>query len=579
MALDPLERPGPAAPWRDPGAYWPALDAATADARPALRRDLQLDALPHNAHDMLRRADGMPIRVASKSVRVRGVLDARARPARLPRRARLHARRGAVAAPRPSTTSWSATRAPTGARSARWRTDRELAAGSPSWSTRSSSSTSSTRCCAPRQRETIRVCLELDASLELAGARPHRRAGARPVHTRRRRPAALAATIVARPGFRLVGMMAYEAQIAGLGNRPPASRSTAPSTRWMQRAVDAPSCAERRGGRGGRGARSSPTLEFVNGGGTGSLESDRAPTPRSPRSRRAPGCSARTCSTTTGTSPRARRRLRAAGRAQADARASATLLGGGWIASGPPGADRLPQLVWPEGLRMLPREMAGEVQTPVDGRRRRAARGRRPGLAPAHQGGRAERAPRTSSPWSTTDAVVEHAAHLPRRGKGVPVTAHQRRSTRHRPSAGSNWSRAGVAQLRRSDSVRPARPSARRASVQCGASCGRPRARAAGQGGRRRPQLHRHRRGPRRAARPRRRSRRARRSTRERPASRSAPAPTCTSCPRCSPRSAWRWRTWATSTGRRSPARPRPAPTAPARASAGSPPRSSGSRW
>ena len=30
-------------------------------------------------------------------------------------------------------------------------------------------------------------------------------------------------------------------------------------------------------------------------------------------------------------------------------------------------SDRLPKLVWPEGLRMLPREMAGEVQTPVTG--------------------------------------------------------------------------------------------------------------------------------------------------------------------------------------------------------------------
>ena len=45
----------------------------------------------------------------------------------------------------------------------------------------------------------------------------------------------------------------------------------------------------------------------------------------------------------------------------------ATILGGGWIASGPPAVDRLPITVWPEGLRMVPREMAGEVQTPVTG--------------------------------------------------------------------------------------------------------------------------------------------------------------------------------------------------------------------
>ena len=45
----------------------------------------------------------------------------------------------------------------------------------------------------------------------------------------------------------------------------------------------------------------------------------------------------------------------------------ATVLGGGWIASGPHGADRAPLPVWPAGLRMLPREGAGEVQTPLRG--------------------------------------------------------------------------------------------------------------------------------------------------------------------------------------------------------------------
>jgi D-serine deaminase-like pyridoxal phosphate-dependent protein len=44
-----------------------------------------------------------------------------------------------------------------------------------------------------------------------------------------------------------------------------------------------------------------------------------------------------------------------------------TLLGGGWIASGPAGADRLPLPVWPPGLSFLPREGAGEVQSPVQG--------------------------------------------------------------------------------------------------------------------------------------------------------------------------------------------------------------------
>jgi D-serine deaminase-like pyridoxal phosphate-dependent protein len=45
----------------------------------------------------------------------------------------------------------------------------------------------------------------------------------------------------------------------------------------------------------------------------------------------------------------------------------ATLLGGGYIASGAAGPDRLPEPWLPEGLRLDSLEGAGEVQTPVIG--------------------------------------------------------------------------------------------------------------------------------------------------------------------------------------------------------------------
>jgi D-serine deaminase-like pyridoxal phosphate-dependent protein len=45
----------------------------------------------------------------------------------------------------------------------------------------------------------------------------------------------------------------------------------------------------------------------------------------------------------------------------------ATVLGGGYIASGPPGKDRLPEPYLPPGLRLDSFEGAGEVQTPVLG--------------------------------------------------------------------------------------------------------------------------------------------------------------------------------------------------------------------
>jgi D-serine deaminase-like pyridoxal phosphate-dependent protein len=45
----------------------------------------------------------------------------------------------------------------------------------------------------------------------------------------------------------------------------------------------------------------------------------------------------------------------------------ATVLGGGYPASGAAGRDRLPQPYLPRGLRLDPLEGAGEVQTPVLG--------------------------------------------------------------------------------------------------------------------------------------------------------------------------------------------------------------------
>ena len=105
----------------------------------------------------------------------------------------------------------------------------------------------------------------------------------------------------------------------------------------------------------------------------------------------------------------------------------ATLLGGGWIASGPPGADRLPQLVWPEGLTMVPREMAGEVQTPLTGQppRAPAASATGCGCGTPRRASSAEHV--NEFALVDGDARRRHAAHLPRRGKGVPVTATSRR--------------------------------------------------------------------------------------------------------------------------------------------------------
>jgi len=172
--------------------------------------------------------------------------------------------------------------------------------------------------------------------------------------------ASLAAAIVKRPGFALVGMMAYEAQIAGVGNAGLGNLAV----RVMQKASTA-ELKERRGA-AVAAVRKVAELEFVNGGGTGSLESthdDPSVTEIAAGSglfgpllfdgyehfRPAPAASFA---------------MSVERRPNAE---TATVLGGGWIASGPPGDHRLPRPVWPEGLTYVAREAAGEVQTPVQG--------------------------------------------------------------------------------------------------------------------------------------------------------------------------------------------------------------------
>jgi D-serine deaminase-like pyridoxal phosphate-dependent protein len=351
--------------WGNPALYWPSLTAATAhlDTPVAV---LELDALRANAHDMLRRAAGTPIRIASKSVRVRGVLDAALA---------LPGFRGVLAYTLPEAL-WLAEgddhHAPIedvvlGYPSAD-RTAIQRLATSPELARRVTLMVDSVehldfidRVVAPEGRENLRVALELDASwLGLVGRIGVFRS---PVHTADE-AAALAAHIVSRPGYTLVGMMAYEAQIAGQGDAPRGRPGYAATVRWMQRNSKA-ELLERRAA-AVAAVRAIADLEFVNGGGTGSLEytsADPSVTEIGAGSGLLGGHlfdNYRAFSP----APAAAFALDVVRKAE---RGSATMLGGGWVASGPPAADRLPAIAWPTGLRMAPREMAGEVQTPVSG--------------------------------------------------------------------------------------------------------------------------------------------------------------------------------------------------------------------
>jgi len=173
----------------------------------------------------------------------------------------------------------------------------------------------------------------------------------------------LARTIAADPALAFDGIMGYEAQIAGVQDAAPHAAWQNPIKRALKRG-SRPAVARTRAAvvEALRAAALAPTV--VNGGGTGSadwsstdgalteltigsgflvghlfdhydglplepalffaLQATRRPTPR-----------------------------------------IVTCHGGGWIASGPGGVDRLPTPVFPVGARLLPLEGAGEVQTPV----------------------------------------------------------------------------------------------------------------------------------------------------------------------------------------------------------------------
>ncbi|MFF0149952.1 amino acid deaminase/aldolase [Micromonospora sp. NPDC005203] len=215
---------------------------------------------------------------------------------------------------------------------------------------------------APAQRAELRLCLDLDASWRpLRGV--HVGVRRSPVHSARA-AGALAATVADRAGFRLVGLMSYEAQIAGLGDAPPGKTLLAGAIRLAQRGSYRELLARR--GAAVAAVREHADLEFVNGGGTGSVAATSAD----------PAVTEVTAGSglygpTLFDAYRAWRPTPAAFFACAVVRRPtpelATVLGGGWIASGPAADSRLPRPWLPAGLKLVGTEGAGEVQTPLSG--------------------------------------------------------------------------------------------------------------------------------------------------------------------------------------------------------------------
>jgi D-serine deaminase-like pyridoxal phosphate-dependent protein len=209
----------------------------------------------------------------------------------------------------------------------------------------------------------VRVCIDVDAAWWALGGRLKVGPKRSPVHTVEQ-AVALAREIESRPQIELAAIMAYEGQIAGVGDRPPGRRFRGAAIRFVQRR-SAAELAERRAAIVAA-VREVAGLEIVNGGGTGSLELTAAEEV--------------VTEVTAGSgfyapvlfdhysrfslTPAAGFALPIVRKPSARV---ATALGGGYLASGSGDAGRLPAPWLPPGLKLDPEEGAGEVQTPLLG--------------------------------------------------------------------------------------------------------------------------------------------------------------------------------------------------------------------
>jgi D-serine deaminase-like pyridoxal phosphate-dependent protein len=207
----------------------------------------------------------------------------------------------------------------------------------------------------------VRVALDVDAGLWLGPAHVG------PLRSPLRDAAdvvELAQEVVRRDGFRLVGVMTYEGQVAGVPDEVPRRRLRSAAVRRVK-ALSVPQLVDRRA-EVASALHEVAELEFWNAGGSGSIETSAA--------------DPAVTEVTAGSGllvpglfdhyrsfdplPAAFFGVRVSRRPSPTV---ATVAGGGLIASGPAGRDRSPVPWAPPGLHLTGLEGAGEVQTPLSG--------------------------------------------------------------------------------------------------------------------------------------------------------------------------------------------------------------------
>ena len=326
---------------------------------------VDLDAMWSNAEEMLGRAEPKPMRVASKSIRCRALLD------RILDRDERFA--GLMTFTLPETL-WLAEQgyedlllayptADTGALGELALRSAANPEGAPIVMVDCVEHLDAIESVLGTGAAPVRVCIDIDASWWALGGRVKVGPKRSPVHVVEQ-AVALAREIEGRPQLRLAALMAYEGQIAGVGDEPPGRRLRGAAIRFMQRR-SAAEIAERRAAIVAAIGEFAE-LEIVNGGGTGSLEltaaEDAVTEVTAGSGFYAPALFDHYSRFTL---------TPAAGFALPIVRKPsprvATALGGGYLASGSGDAARLPSPWLPPGLELDAEEGAGEVQTPLLG--------------------------------------------------------------------------------------------------------------------------------------------------------------------------------------------------------------------
>jgi D-serine deaminase-like pyridoxal phosphate-dependent protein len=323
---------------------------------------VDLDAFDANASDLVRRADGTPIRVASKSLRV---------PALISRALAREGVHGVLAYT---------------LREALWLDQHEVCddivvayptvdRGALAELVASPSAASHITIMVDDVAQLdvvdsvrsspvvpVRVAVDVDAGLSMAGQ--HVGPKRSPLHDTEA-VVALARAITDRDGFRLVGAMTYEGQVAGVPDSVPTARTRSLIVRRVK-ALSLSQLAVRRR-EIADALHSLADLEFWNAGGSGSV-ADSAADPVVTEVAAGSGLLVPTLFDhyrSFRPVPAAFFGLPVTRRPSPEI---ATVHGGGLIASGPAGADRLPTPWAPAGLQLTGLEGAGEVQTPLTGR-------------------------------------------------------------------------------------------------------------------------------------------------------------------------------------------------------------------